>query len=740
MITTTIPLRARAPATGGRIMKHVNTLGCVLLTLCSLWLSNAQAQAQVKPEQRLQNVDISTLPGDKVQLRFQFSQPVETPRNFTINEPARVVLDFMGAKNGLSARQQVIGKGVAEQVSILEGSDRTRASINLTRLVPYAVKTQGNTILVTMENSAGPVAVASTPTAEVVNRASSAQAVVSQVSDIDFRRSAQGGAVIGIQLTNPSVSVDVREEGNQIVANIKGATLPREKERRFDVTDFATPVTVVEALNRGGSARIAITPVGRYEYLAYQTDKLYTIEVKPAQPEEDKSDDPAKKKYTGDLLSLNFQDIEVRAVLQIIADFTGLNVVVSDTVQGNLTLRLQNVPWDQALDIILTTKGLTSRQNGNVIYVAPTEEITAREKLELEAKKQVVDLVPTRAEVIQINYAKAEDLRKIVMERQASANNNVESTLLSPRGNVTVDPRTNSLLINDIPDKISEVRRLINQLDRPVKQVMIDTRVVIANDDFNKELGVRYGFSGVAKNGSNVLSASGSAAANNTTITSAVNNLSTTGQPFPTAVPSLADRLGVNLGTASSPTTSLALAILGKDYLLDLELSALQAEGRGEILSNPRVLTTDRTKAKIVQGREIPYQERSDGEVTVAWKEALLELSVTPQITPDNRVLMDLTIKKDEQGEEVNTGTGGTEPSIVKREVVTQVLVNNGETVVLGGVFEQITNDNVDKVPFLGDLPAIGRLFKRTVNENHKLELLIFVTPQIVSDGVTAQR
>ncbi len=690
----------------------------------------------------LQSVDVTTLPGNKVQVRFQFDREAESPRAFTVNQPARIVLDFMGTENGANLRQKPINQGVAERINLLEGADRTRASINLARLVPYSVKVSNRDVLLTLDTVESAPATASSPTARAA-AGSAASQQPSAITNVDFRRSAQGAAIIGIELTDPNIDVDVRLQGTQIIADFRGASLTRDQQRRLDVTDFATPVTLVDASNTPGGAQIAIEPTGRYEYLAYQTDNLYTIEVKPVQPDEEESRDPSKKEYTGELLSLNFQDIEVRAVLQIIADFTGLNVVVSDTVQGNLTLRLQNVPWDQALDIILTTKGLTARQNGNVIYVAPTEEITARERLELEAQKQVTELIPVQTELMQVNYAKAEDIATIVRSQGGGGGGGeggAPVTLLSARGSISVDPRTNTLLVQDTPDRLSDVRRLVAQLDRPVRQVMIDSRIVIANDDFTKELGVRYGFAGVQSNGENgLISLTGSASGNNTVVNSALANIRGTGQPFPTAAPSLSDRLGVNLGAAEA-TSRVALAILGQDYLLDLELSALQAEGRGEILSNPRVITTDRKAAVIRQGREVPYQERSgDGEVTISFKEALLELNVTPQITPDNRVIMDLIVTKNEVGELIADGLGGFVPTIDRREVQTQVLVNNGETVVLGGVFEQLTFKDVDKVPFLGDLPGIGNLFKKTRNQNTKLELLIFVTPQIVTGGL-AQR
>jgi len=697
----------------------------VLTALLPLGAVFAQPDNAVQ-ETTLEAVDIGNLPGNRVQLRFQFSQPVTAePRSFTINEPPRIVLDFPNTHNGLSTRQQLIGKGVAERISVLEDSGRTRASVHLVRLVPYAVRTEGKTVLLTLEagGALSPVT-PNTTTSTFAKRAPTTQAART-LTDIDFRRGPQGEAIISITLSDPTITVDVREEGKQIIADFRGATLPRDQERRLDVSDFATPVALVDALNRGNNARIVVQPTGRYEYMAYQTHNLYTIEVRPIQEDRAGSADPTRKQFTGDLLSLNFQDIEVRAVLQIIADFTGLNVVVSDTVQGNLTLRLQNVPWDQALDIILRTKGLTQRQNGNVIYIAPTEEVTAREKLELDAHKQIVELTPVRSELIQVNYAKAATLGALLKSNEVS--------LLSARGQVTVDERTNTLLVQDVADKLAEIRSLVTRLDVPVRQVMIDSRVVIANDDFSRELGVRFGATGVRR-GDTTIGLTGSATGTDTLITT----LPATGSPFPTALPPLSDRLGVNLGTLANPFGRLALAILGRDYLLDLELSALQAEGRGEILSNPRVITTDRKQASIKQGFEVPYVVPGTVSTppTVQFKEALLKLEVIPQITPDNRVIMDLTVTKDEP--DFTRAILGN-PPLNKREVITQVLVNNGETVVLGGVFEQVTNHQLDKVPFLGNLPAVGRLFQRTANQNRKLELLIFVTPQIITDALTGR-
>ena len=712
------------------------------------------AMAQDTDEQPvLQAVDISPLAGNRLQLRFRLSaMPKVAPSSFTINDPARIVLDFLGTTNGLSARQQAINVGVADRLSVLEGADRTRASLNLARLVPYNVQVQGNAVVLTLESAGvssakAPAVSATTSVAAAGPKRSEAPPPaggVRNVRDVSFKRGPGGQGVITLKLSNPNIPVDVRQDGNQILADFQGAALPRGQERRLDVSDFATPVTMVEALNRDGNARLTVRPNPPFEFLAYQANDLYVIEVRPPTPkttaEEEKEAefDPSKKKYKGDLLSLNFQDIEVRAILQILADFTGLNIVVSDSVKGNLTLRLQNVPWDQALDIILRTKGLAMRQNGNVVFIAPTEEVAAREKLDLESRKTVQELVPLRTEVIQVNYAKAGQLATLLKQ---TGEKDKSQSMLSARGSVVPDEATNSLVVQDTPDRIAEVRNLITKLDRPTKQVMIDSRVVIASDDFARDIGVRFGVTGVNTSGGNVGAVSGGLAGTNAILNSAAQNLITTGQPFPVAIPPLIDRIGAPFGATPGGGTpaKLALAILGADYLVDLELSALQTEGKGEVLSNPRVVTADFKKAVILQGRQIPYSEVDDnGKVTTMWKDAVLKLEVTPQITPDDRVRMDLKITKDDVGQIVPQATGGFVPSIDKREVDTQVLVNNGETVVLGGVFEQNKSKGQNKVPLLGDIPLLGYLFQNNNTNTVKRELLIFVTPQILKEGAAS--
>ncbi|MDS4022329.1 MAG: type IV pilus secretin PilQ [Candidatus Competibacter sp.] len=738
---------------GGWLPPWLAVVGLIWgVVLAGSWNGSVAAAGEDAGRQPvLQAVDISPLAGNRLQIRFRLSEmPKGPPSSFTINDPARIVLDFLGTANGLSAKQQAINVGVADKISVLEGSDRTRASVNLARLVPYNVQVQGNAVLLTLENAgaAVPKTPAATPASSVAaaapkrSEASPPAGGPRNVKDVSFKRGPAGQGVITVKLSNPSIATDVRQEGNLIVADFQGATLLRGQERRLDVTDFATPVTIVEALNRGGDARLSIKPNPPFEYLAYQANDLYVIEVRPPQKSAEQEEkeamfDPSKKKYKGDLLSLNFQDIEVRAILQILADFTGMNIVVSDSVKGNLTLRLQNVPWDQALDIILRTKGLTMRQNGNVIFIAPTEEIAAREKLELESRKTVDELIPLRTEIVQVNYAKASELKtllKTVGEKGQS--------MLSPRGDVAVDERTNSLIVKDVPDKIVEVRNLVTKLDIPTRQVMIDSRVVIASTDFARDIGVRFGVTGVGQSGNSVGTVSGSLDATNTIINSAAQNLITTGQPYPVTIPPLVSRIGSNFPAApplGSPAR-IAFSILGADYLVDLELSALQAENKGEVISNPRVVTADLKKAKVLQGTQIPYSTASQNGTNTEFKDAFLELEVTPQITPDDRVRMDLTVKKDTVGTSVPQATGGSVPSIDTRKVETQVLVNNGETVVLGGVFEQTKTTGNNKVPLLGDIPLLGYLFQQNSNAIVKRELLIFVTPQILKEGKIAER
>jgi type IV pilus assembly protein PilQ len=518
----------------------------------------------------------------------------------------------------------------------------------------------------------------------------------------------------------------------------KDTTLPAELMRRLDVMDFATPVTTVDALRTNSDTRIVISAQGSYEQLAYQSDNEFTIEINPAVADDEQQASlfSETKEYSGQRLTLNFQDIETRAVLQLLAETSGRNIVVSDTVQGNVTLRLRNVPWDQALDIVMTTKGLDMRQNGNVIIVAPAEEIAARETADLEAKRAITELEPLYSEFLQVNYAKAANLAALI------ASGAGQNSLLSERGTVSIDDRTNTLLVQDTAEKLQNIRRLVRTLDIPVRQVLIESRIVIVNDDLSRDLGVRLGLTAYRENSSDgVTVISGTGTGTDTMINSVLDNLAdpANGTIFPIQLPDLANRYNVNVPIAN-PAGRFALAVLESDYLVDLELTAMEAEGRGEIVSTPRVITANQKEARIEQGVEIPYQESaSSGATTTQFKKAVLSLTVTPQITPDNNIIMDLLVSNDTVGDLVASATGGFVPSIDTRVVETQVLVSDGQTVVLGGIYETERRETITKVPVLGDIPGVGNLFKSRQTTSNKSELLIFVTPKILTEGSTIQ-
>lgn len=670
----------------------------------------------------LQDITFNTLSGNRLQIAIKLAQqPATDPLSFTINDPARIVLDLPDTKNDLPEKTLPIGLGLARSISTAEAKDRTRVVLNMTQLVPYKTETEGDTVYLTLENDSA----AGSNTAATAERGSAASAVNAggaqtqsdsrSITDIDFRRGEKGEARVIVGLSKPNIPVDINEEGGKLIVDFIGARLPERLARRLDVLDFATPAKTVDAFQYDGNVRIIVNPVdNNFEHLAYQSDDLFTLELKPIPKEVREQQIKDKFGYTGERLSLNFQDIEVRSVLQLIADFTNLNVVVSDTVSGKLTLRLKNVPWDQALDIILDSKGLAMRKSGNVLLIAPTEEIATREKLELEAKQQVQELAPLRSEYIQVNYAKASDLAALL------GGGGKGGSLLSERGRVSIDQRTNTLLVQETAERLEEIRALVARLDIPVRQVLIESRIVIANDDFDHELGIRFGLTRNTATGDN----DGTISSGNLNAVTDILN----GDPI-----ELNDRMNVNLPVNGSfGNFALALAKLPLGTLLELELSALQAEGRGEIISSPRVITANQKEASIEQGVEIPYQEASaSGATSVSFKKAVLSLTVTPQITPDDRIIMDLTVSNDTVGQ-IFSGI----PSIDTREINTQVLVNNGETVVLGGVFEHTQRDQADKIPFFGDLPGLGRFFRRTTKQDNKSELLIFVTPKIIKENV----
>lgn len=714
MSGTAIKTPARRNKRGTRwyeAAKHL-LVNAGMATVLAIGLSSTAAAASAT----IEDITYSTLPGNKVQIKLTLSGEIQEPSSFVIDDPARLALDFPDTSINLASRTLGIGAGSARSVTAVEAGGRTRVVVTLVRQVPYQLDISGDTVVITLDSGTS-----STTDMESSKAILGTGKAVHSVTSVDFRRGDQGEGRVLVTLSDARTVADVREEAGQIVVDFYDASLPGELERKLDVVDFATAVKSIDTFAKDNNVRLVITPgIADYEHLAYQSENVLTIDVKQISQEKREAAKKEKFGYVGEKLSLNFQNIEVRAVLQLIADFTGLNLVTSDTVQGNVTLRLKNVPWDQALDIVLKTKGLAKRQMGNVLLVAPSEEIAAREKLELEAAKQIEELAPLRSEYIQINYAKALDLADLMK--------NEDNNLLTPgRGNVSVDERTNTLLVLDTADRLSDIRRLVATLDIPVRQVLIESRIVVANDDFGKDLGVRFGGINFNRDEEKDPIVTG----NLNGIVDIIN-----GSPVPV------DRtLNVNLPAAPASaipaTIGLAIAKLPFGTLLELELSAMQQEGRGELISSPRVITANQKKAYIEQGTEIPYLEAAaSGAAVISFKKAVLKLEVTPHITPDDRIIMDLLINQDTLGVLVQL-LGGSVPSIDTQELNTQVLVDNGETVVLGGIYQQELVNNVNRVPFLSDIPYLGLLFRSNSDRDQKQELLIFVTPKIIKDALT---
>lgn len=708
------------------VLKSLQRLGFGALLFAGVTL-----QALAQGANRLEGITFTTGAGNKVELTLRLSDTAPTPLTFTVDNPARIALDLPDTSVAMSSRRVDVKQGVVDTVNVAEANGRTRVVLNVDNLVPYETKVQGNTIIVSVGGSGARVSSAVSNSSAVATAAAKPAASVSgtrSVNNIDFRRGADGSGRVIVELTDAKVPADLRQEGGRIVVNFAKTTLPEQLMQRLDVADFATPVSTVDAVRAADGARLIIAATGDYEQLAYQSDNIYTIEIKPVVKLPPELQDV--KEYTGERLTLNFQDIETRAVLQLLADTSGQNMVISDTVGGNVTLRLQNVPWDQALDVVMRTKGLDMRREGNVMFVAPAAEIAAREKELLTARQQVQELSPLRTEYLQINYAKASDLASLIKSGQ-------NSSLLSERGSVAIDERTNTLLLQDTSERLADIRRLVSTLDIPVRQVLIEARIVIVNDDFSRELGVRLGgqfaLDHGGRDGDGVIGANNQGIEDDNLVIDDDAAASFTGDGWAVLNPS--DRYMVNLPVANA-AGRIAMTLLDSDYIVDLELSAAQAEGRGEIISSPRLITSNQREATIEQGVEIPYQESSSsGATTTQFKKAVLSLKVTPQITPDNRVILDLTVAKDSIGQNVASATGGFVPSIDTREIVTQVLVNDGQTVVLGGILETERRDAEKKVPWLGDIPFLGYLFKTTSKTDNKDELLIFVTPRILREG-----
>ncbi len=696
---------------------NVNMTRILSIIGVSLWMAMLSPILQAA---NLKTLDVAALPGDRVELKLSFDGPVAAPRGYTTEQPARIALDLPGVTSQLAIKSRDLGSGNAHSVVVVEAKDRTRVIINLTTLAPYSSRVDGNNLFVVVGQGAAAAQGSQPSTAQGAPRvnvpAASASAAQTKpaprsfapgprsVKNVDFQRGELGEGNVVIELSDVGIAPDIQEQGGKIRVDFAKTQLPEPLRVRLDVKDFATPVQFVNASVSGDKASISIEPSGAFDYSAYQTENKLTISVRPLTNEDVARRNADKLVYTGEKLSLNFQDIDVRSVLQLIADFTNLNLVASDTVQGGITLRLQNVPWDQALDLVLKTKGLDKRKIGNVLLVAPADEIAARERQELESLKQISELAPLRRELLQVNYAKAADIAKL-FQSVTSAESKTDE-----RGSITVDERTNNIIAYQTQDRLDELRRIVSQLDIPVRQVMIEARIVEANVDYDKALGVRWGGS---TNRGNFT------AGGNGTVTGAGN----TNGPY------------VDMGVAN-PTSSIGLGFLTNNTILDLELTAMEKTGNGEVVSQPKVVTSDKETAKILKGTEVPYQEASSsGATSVSFKEASLSLEVTPQITPDNRIIMEVKVTKDEP-DYVNTVLGV--PPIKKNEVNAKVLVADGETIVIGGVFSNTQNKVVDKVPFLGDVPYVGRLFRRDVVSEKKSELLVFLTPRIMNNQAIA--
>jgi type IV pilus assembly protein PilQ len=715
------------------------------------------AWAQAGAKNAVESINFSQTQGGKIMVKVGMKEPLAAvPQGFAVTNPPRIAIDLPETVNGLNRNQVDAGEGDLKSVSVVQTNNRTRLVINLARNLTYTQAIDGKMLLVTIDASqpqAGSGSVATAPSAGTATfaEAPAGNNVRYNLRDVDFRRGQASEGRVVIDLSSANIGIDIRQQGRQLVLDFINTNVPRNLVRRLDVGDFGTPVRFVDTFEQGGNARMVIEPRGIWEYSAYQTDTQFIVEVKPVKEDPNRLVQSSTPGYSGEKLSLNFQNVEVRAVLQVIADFTGLNIITSDTVGGNLTLRLKDVPWDQALDIILQAKGLSKRKNGNVVLIAPTDELAAKEKLALEAQAAVGDLEPVRTESFPLSYAKAADVQTLLSSK--------DQRILSKRGSATVDERTNTLFVQDTGGRLDEARRLIQQLDVPVRQVLIEARIVIADDNWGRQLGARFGTQSAFNTSNYNVGVSGtlldttapiannplSRGSSSLTYAGANPNLLFTGvSPTQGVIPLGAqpEQLNVNLPVAGAAgSIGLSILNLGSGNLVNMELTALESDNRGKVVSSPRVVTADKKKAVISQGTEIPYlTAAASGATTVSFKPAVLELSVTPRITPDDRIIMDLDVKKDAIGALVPSGSnGGTIPTIDTKKVSTQVLVDNGDTIVLGGIFEQETRTTVDKVPFLGDIPVLGLLFRRTNKLDNKTELLIFVTPKIVKDTLTVR-
>jgi type IV pilus assembly protein PilQ len=725
-------------------------------------------------EPQVTDIEFASLPGEQFEIKLQFSEKPPQPKAYEISKPARLILDFPGVGSSLAEKKYALGFENASDAVIIADGSRTRLIVNLTESVPFATDISGNSMTLRV-GADGAAQFAASSQSQASNNAASTktnsfndnfEASNLAVTDVDFRRGKDGSGTISIGLSQPSVNVDIDRNSSEIKLSFYQTDLPERLDRRLDVIDFATPVQTIDTVQEGSTTSITIEASGQYDYLAYQADGQYVINIKPLSDAE--VEEQSKKfAFNGERLTLNFQNIEVRSVLQIIAEFTSLNLVASDTVTGSITLRLDNVPWDQALEIILKAKGLDKRQEGNVLMVAPAAEIAEQERLQVEANKQLQELAPLETTFVRIKYADAGEIFELFTARSTETGQsgggaregNATNTILSERGSAIVDERTNTIILTDTEEKINEFKRLISEIDVPIKQVLIEARIVIANTDFKKELGVTWGLAGIDKlSGGQFSSASGDrtlgfsgrrsgltpGAGVAESFTYSADEVDTTGPDGQAGTADdvlvvtqnydfgLGDSLAVDLGV-DSPAGSFSLGYLTDNFLIDLELSALESDGFGEIVSQPKVLTGDKQQAVIKSGTEIAFQKAtSSGATSVEFKEAVLQLEVTPQITPDNRIIMDLLVSQDSVGAFTPTG----EPSIDITQIQTQALVGNGQTLVLGGIFQTEEVNGTEKVPLLGDMPFLGRLFRNDLRNIEKREILIFITPKIIDDSL----
>ncbi len=736
---------------GPKLQQHYRKAEILGFAALCLLVTTTASAADV-----LKNVSFQPMPGGVVDVTLELDSGTADPKVFATSDPPRIAIDLPDTTNQFKERMLSISTGAAKGLTAVEAGGRTRVVIDLFRSAPYQARREGKSYVIQIQNGFADVVTSKAPVDPAKTITSSASI---DLTSLDFRRGKAGEGRLILGFSGDNANANLREEGGRLLLDLPNVAVPEKYRRKLELVDFATPVESIDVRSQAGGTRMTFATNGEYEKLAYQAGAEYVVEISPKreQPKKRTASDPPV--YSGNRVTFNFQDIPVRSVLQLVADVSELNIVVADTVQGNVTLRLVNVPWDQALDIILQAKGLDKRRNGTVIWVAPTKEIADREQALEDARIAMEDRAELVIDYISVSYGKAEDIAKLLTTDSLKSNQGgggqgdqqSQRGVLSQRGSISFDERTNTLIVNDIPERVEKVRQLVAMLDKPVRQVLIESRIVIAQEGFRKQIGARFGISGASEDSDgNLITVGGSLSATDQMVgVGLANRLNGNSTALPVGIgdptgggvitPNAINRLNFNLPVTDPGAGSFAATILGADYILDMELSALESEDRGELLSSPKVITADQQEAVIKQGQEVGYVTIQSGgtgvpTATVAFKEIVLELLVTPRITADGRVFLALKVKKDNLAGFIAT-PGGQVPIIDKREVQTGALVDNGQTVVLGGIYEFERNDSLSKVPVLGDIPAVGNLFRNKDRRNSKVELLIFVTPKILTDS-----